>query len=115
METFFHMGGYAPYIWSSYGLALLVLVGLLVATLMRLRNREATLRALEQGVVPKRRRRNAKGKPGHDDGATVILMAGGSDARPMGKGVNDGNPSASKDTGTDGSTDSGGGDGGGGE
>lgn len=32
ITDFFHMGGYAVYVWSSYGLALVVLVGnLLVA------------------------------------------------------------------------------------
>ncbi len=25
LETFFHMGGYAPYVWSAYGIALVVL------------------------------------------------------------------------------------------
>ena len=30
ITEFLHMGGYAPYVWSSYGLALLILVGNLV-------------------------------------------------------------------------------------
>lgn len=60
MADFFHMGGYAIYVWSSYGLALLVLVGLLLASLMGLRRKERLLRSLEQ-TLPRRRRRVAAG------------------------------------------------------
>lgn len=56
MADFFHMGGYAIYVWSSYGLALLVLVGLLLASLGTLRRKERLLRSLEQ-TLPRRRRR----------------------------------------------------------
>ncbi len=34
---FFHMGGYAVYVWSSYGMALLVLVYNIVAPILRKR------------------------------------------------------------------------------
>ncbi len=34
---FLHMGGYAPYVWGSYGLALLVLVGNVLAARHRRR------------------------------------------------------------------------------
>jgi len=30
LQEFFHMGGYAPYVWPSYGLALIVLLANLV-------------------------------------------------------------------------------------
>ena len=30
IAEFLHMGGYAPYVWPSYGLALVILVGNLV-------------------------------------------------------------------------------------
>jgi len=30
MAEFFHMGGYAPYVWSSYGIALLVLLPMIL-------------------------------------------------------------------------------------
>jgi heme exporter protein D len=56
MAEFFHMGGYAIYVWSSYGLALVMLVGLLVASLTGLRRKERLLRSLEQSL-PRRRRR----------------------------------------------------------
>lgn len=58
MADFFHMGGYAIYVWSSYGLALLILAGLLVASLAGLRRKERLLRSLEEGL-PRRRRRTA--------------------------------------------------------
>ncbi len=31
MNDFLHMGGYAPYVWSSYGIALVVLLANLIA------------------------------------------------------------------------------------
>lgn len=55
MSDFFAMGGYAAYVWPAYGLAALVMVGLLVATLKALRSAETTLKALE-GTRPARRR-----------------------------------------------------------
>ncbi|QSA96067.1 heme exporter protein CcmD [Methylococcus sp. EFPC2] len=35
LEQFFHMGGYAFYVWTSYGLALTVLILNLVLPLVR--------------------------------------------------------------------------------
>lgn len=55
MAEFFAMGGYAAYIWPSYGLAAAVMVALLLVTLRELRDNEATLKALE-GLRPARRR-----------------------------------------------------------
>ncbi|VAW76575.1 hypothetical protein MNBD_GAMMA15-440 [hydrothermal vent metagenome] len=34
MSEFFHMGGYASYVWSSYGIALVVLVMNLVSPIL---------------------------------------------------------------------------------
>ncbi|PWC74653.1 heme exporter protein CcmD [Azospirillum sp. TSH64] len=59
MSEFLHMGGYAAYIWPAYGIATLVLLGLLVATWKGLRNAEATLKALESARPARRRTRNA--------------------------------------------------------
>jgi heme exporter protein D len=42
------MGGYAPYVWTAYGAAVAVLVGLVVATLARRRSSRRSLAALEQ-------------------------------------------------------------------
>lgn len=60
MADFFHMGGYAIYVWSSYVLALVILVGLLAVSLLGLRRKERMLRSLEQ-ALPRRRRRDAAG------------------------------------------------------
>ena len=48
MSEFFHMGGYALYVWPSFGLTAAVLTGLLVASLRVLRAREAALDALTE-------------------------------------------------------------------
>ena len=48
MGTFFEMGGYAAYVWPAYGLATLVVVGLLVLSVRRLRSAERMLPLLEQ-------------------------------------------------------------------
>jgi heme exporter protein D len=47
LSDYFAMGGHAAYVWSAYGLAVLVLAGLLVSTLRTLRAWEARLRLLE--------------------------------------------------------------------
>jgi heme exporter protein D len=63
MAEFFAMGGYAAYVWPSYALAAVVLVGLLVATLKALRASEATLKALEGSRGPRRRaQKNGAGR-----------------------------------------------------
>lgn len=48
MSEFLHMGGYGPYIWSAYGITVMVLVGLVVTTLRSLRANERALKALEK-------------------------------------------------------------------
>lgn len=54
MQEFFHMGGYAFYVWSSYGLAVVVLA----ANIFSSRGCEKqTLRAIEQRL--KRQARKA--------------------------------------------------------
>ena len=58
MTEFLHMGGYAAYVWPAYGIATIVLLGLLVATWKGLRNAEATLKALESARPARRRTRN---------------------------------------------------------
>jgi len=58
MSEFLHMGGYAVYVWSAYGVAVVVLVGLVVWTLASLRRASADLADLE-AMAPRRRRRAA--------------------------------------------------------
>jgi heme exporter protein D len=48
VTEFLAMGGYAPYVWSAYGAAVVVLVGLVVATLARRHNSRRSLAALER-------------------------------------------------------------------
>ena len=48
MSGFFEMGGYEAYVWPSYAMAAIVLVGLVVVSLRSLRAREAQLKALEE-------------------------------------------------------------------
>ncbi len=50
VAEFFHMGGYALYVWPSFGLTAAVLAGLLVASLRALRAREAALAALTEST-----------------------------------------------------------------
>ncbi|WP_434615875.1 heme exporter protein CcmD [Azospirillum sp. B2RO_4] len=64
MSEFFHMGGYAAYVWPAYGIATLVLLGLLAATWKGLRNAEATLKALESARPARRRTRNGSNNSG---------------------------------------------------
>lgn len=47
VQEFFAMGGYAAYIWSAWGVTLLVLTALLFASLRSMRAREKELAALE--------------------------------------------------------------------
>ena len=47
LDDFFHMGGYAAYVWPAYGVAAAVLGGLLAGSLSRLRRAERQLAALE--------------------------------------------------------------------
>lgn len=87
MSEFFAMGGYAPYVWGSYGLAFLVLLVLLVVSLLSLRRTEATLRTLEAGLPRRRRRRETAQEAGQDD-AGLLAMTGGATAvqGPAGNG-----------------------------
>ena len=47
LGEFFHMGGYAAYVWPSYAAAAAMLGGLLAASLLRLRRAERRLAALD--------------------------------------------------------------------
>lgn len=49
-DSFFHMGGYAFYVWSAYALAAAVLIGNLIAPLKR-------HRLLRRGAADRPRRR----------------------------------------------------------
>ena len=55
LEEFFNMGGYAFHVWSSYGIALLVLLANFIAPL---RQRRKLLRGIAR-TARRRARRNA--------------------------------------------------------
>lgn len=45
--SFWEMGGYAAYVWPSFGATAVIMIALLVFSVRTLRARERTLRALE--------------------------------------------------------------------
>ncbi len=55
MTEFFDMGGYAAYIWPSFGVSAFVLVALTIQSYRRLTNLKAELVLLE-AASPRRRR-----------------------------------------------------------
>jgi len=52
-----NMGGYGSFIWSAWGIALVVLTALIVASLKSMRARERELAQME-AEAPRRRRRS---------------------------------------------------------
>src|SRR3546814_15553721 len=55
VTAFFQMGGYAAFVWSSLGLTVAVMAGLLIATLRQLRAHQPRLPVLEVAGAPSRR------------------------------------------------------------
>ena len=60
LTSYLDMGGYAVYVWSSFGITAVVMIGLLVVSLRQARAREAELAAL-RAQPDGRRRRGAEG------------------------------------------------------
>ncbi|MEO9902249.1 heme exporter protein CcmD [Nisaea sp.] len=58
------MGGYAAYVWSSYGVAVAVLAVLLISSVVGVRARDLELKSLEERVGSRRQRRQ---QPGLED------------------------------------------------
>lgn len=59
MSSFFAMGGYAFYVWSSYGAALLILGGIAMFSMARARQAARRLEALKRAAPHRRRREEA--------------------------------------------------------
>ncbi|HSR71566.1 MAG TPA: heme exporter protein CcmD [Kiloniellales bacterium] len=59
IESFFAMGGYGAFVWPAFGLTAVVLIGLLVDTLGRLRARERALAKWQAAGGTARPRRGA--------------------------------------------------------
>jgi heme exporter protein D len=57
ISEFFAMGGHAAFIWPAWGVAVVVLAGLIVQSARSLRAREAELAALEAARPARPRRR----------------------------------------------------------
>ncbi len=55
VNSFLNMGGYAATVWPAYGVAVIILGGLLVASLRSLSKRKAELAVLEAGRERPRR------------------------------------------------------------
>ena len=55
LTAFLEMGGYAAFVWPAFGLAAVVMVGLLLATLRQLRRRRRELAELEASLPSHRR------------------------------------------------------------
>ena len=47
VESFFHMGGYAAFVWPAYGLAAVVMLGLVTSSMSRLRRNQQRLQEME--------------------------------------------------------------------
>jgi heme exporter protein D len=47
MSDYLAMGGYAAFVWPAYGLAAVVLIGLLIVSVRSLRAREAEIEAVD--------------------------------------------------------------------
>ena len=62
VSTFLDMGGYAAFVWPSYAITAVVLVGMLVASLRWLRSTEAALNALKAERGARRGAREAAGE-----------------------------------------------------
>jgi len=54
------MGGYAVYVWPAFGVGAVVMIGLLVLSIRRLRLREAELKRLEAAGGGRRGRGGAE-------------------------------------------------------
>ena len=59
LGTFLEMGGYAPYVWPALGVTAIVLIGVAIASLGRLRDSERALDDAEERFGRRRRDRAA--------------------------------------------------------
>lgn len=76
MTEFFNMGGHGGFIWSSWGIALVVLAILIGGSIKSMRSRERELARME-AEAPRRRRRSAPASDGDTASDTGATPAGG--------------------------------------
>ena len=55
LRAFLDMGGYAVFVWPAFGITAVVMIGLLVISLIQLRQRRRQLEELEATVSRKRK------------------------------------------------------------
>jgi heme exporter protein D len=70
METvrqFMAMGGYGTFVWSSYAVAVVVMVGLVLASRRSLRRQQRLLRQVEENLPQPHRRHRRTGSRVADD------------------------------------------------
>lgn len=60
IKEFFEMGGYATFIWTSYGLSSFVLVALTYLSFRKLRKTQTELAPLEEQRLARRKEMRAK-------------------------------------------------------
>lgn len=65
MGDFFHMGGYAAFVWSAYGIAFLVAAALIGQSVRDYRTQARLVETLERAAGGRVRR--AARKPGEED------------------------------------------------
>ena len=63
MSEFFHMGGYAVYVWTAYGTTVLLLLALIVWTFIALKQCDQELVDLESLSLRRRRRNTTMERP----------------------------------------------------
>ncbi len=57
LGAFLEMGGHAGYVWPAYGIAAVILIGLLVVSLQGTRARETALKAVRDAMPHRAARR----------------------------------------------------------
>lgn len=82
--AFFDMGGYAGFVWPSYGVAAVVMGGLFVAVWRGLRHDERVLARLQAATGGRRRARAAEesGSGGIDTGGARVADHAAAQATP---------------------------------
>ena len=63
IHEFLTMGGYAAFVWPAFGITLVVMAGLLVASLRGLRQERQTLKLMENARPRRRGRAEATAVP----------------------------------------------------
>jgi len=69
MSGYFAMGGHAAFVWSAYGVAAVIMVAMLVASLRALRRQQQAVRLLEEARSRTRREPPASALPETGSGA----------------------------------------------